>query len=74
VIRKGPICRLGPDDPKAAEVLPTEGGRALACSPEPRYALAIVRHDLNRLIGSVEPQITSLEDGCGVLGYRPQPP
>jgi RimJ/RimL family protein N-acetyltransferase len=34
-----------------------------------RYALAIVRHDRNELIGSVELQITSQEAGCSVLSY-----
>jgi hypothetical protein len=37
--------------------------------PRTRHALAIVRQDLNELPRSVELQITSQENGYGVLGY-----
>jgi RimJ/RimL family protein N-acetyltransferase len=59
----------GPNAPQATEVFLAEAQASAAYVPRSRYALAIVRHDRNELIGSVELQITSQEDGCGVLGY-----
>ena len=59
----------GPNDLKATEVFLTEARRSASRDPRTRYALAIIRQDLDELIGSVELQITSQEDGRGVLGY-----
>ncbi|HZA31955.1 MAG TPA: GNAT family protein [Propionibacteriaceae bacterium] len=57
VSQRSPYAPVNPSQSSASHV------------PRTRFALAIVRRDLNELIGSVELQITSREDGCGVLGY-----
>lgn len=59
----------GPNDFNTTEVFLAEAQASASHVPRTRFALAIVRRDLNELIGSVELQITSREDGCGVLGY-----
>lgn len=59
----------GPNDPEATEVFLAEAQASASPVPRTRYALAIVRQDLDELIGSVELQITSQENGYGVLGY-----
>ena len=59
----------GPNDPKATEVFLAQAQASAAYVPRSRYALAIVRRELNELIGSVELQVTDQENGYGVLGY-----
>src|SRR5918993_1655456 len=59
----------GPNDFNTTEVFLAEAQASASHVPRTRFALAIVRRDLNELIGSVELQITSREDGRGVLGY-----
>jgi RimJ/RimL family protein N-acetyltransferase len=59
----------GPNDPEATEVFLAEAQASASPVPRTRHALAIVRQDLDELIGSVELQITSQENGYGVLGY-----
>ncbi len=59
----------GPNDPAATEVFLAEARTSATTDPRTRYALGVVRRDLDELIGSVELQISSEEEGRGVLGY-----
>ena len=59
----------GPNDVEATEVFLSEARTSAARYPRNRYALAVVRRDLDELIGTVELLLTSEQDGQGVLGY-----
>lgn len=59
----------GPNDPEATEMFLAEAQASASAAFRTRYALAIVRRDLDQLIGSVELHVTSQENGHGGLGY-----
>jgi [ribosomal protein S5]-alanine N-acetyltransferase len=59
----------GPNDLKATEVFLFEARRSAATYPRSRFVLAIVRRDLNELIGSVELLLTGEQGDQGTLGY-----
>ena len=59
----------GPNDLKATEAFLHEAEVSALSYPRTRYALAVVRRDLNALIGSVELLLDNEHEGRGVLGY-----
>jgi ribosomal-protein-alanine N-acetyltransferase len=59
----------GPNDTEATQLFLQEARSSAASYPRSRYALAVVRRDLDELIGSVELLLSSGDDHTGVLGY-----
>ena len=59
----------GPNDIEATRVFLQEAIGSADSFPRSRYPLAVVRRDLDELIGSVELQVASEQNRQGVIGY-----
>lgn len=59
----------GPNDENATRVFLQEVRSSAASYPRSRYALAVVRRDLDQLIGSVELQLAGSKPDSAALGY-----